>query len=134
MTWSLLYTYFLSLPVIFVFDMLWLGFFAKDYYARLMAPAVDIKFYWPAVIAFYFFYIVGIFIFAVYPGVAEKNLIKTVALAGVFGFFCYMTYDLTNLATVKDWPATLVLVDILWGVVLSSFTAFVAYTIYFWIN
>lgn len=131
---KLLYTFFLSLPIIFTFDMLWLGFFAKEYYARLMSSVVEIKFYWPAVIAFYIFYIVGVFVFAVYPGVVEKNLMKTLMYAALFGFFCYMTYDITNLATVKNWPLQLVFVDILWGVILSTFTAFVAYKIYFWIQ
>lgn len=131
---KIIYTYLLSLPVIFAFDMLWLGVFAKDFYNKLMSPVVEIKFYWPAVIAFYLIYIIGIFIFAVYPGVLVKDLSKTILLAALFGFFCYMTYDLTNLATVKDWPLKLVFVDIIWGVVLSSFTAFVAYKIYFWIS
>ena len=124
----------MSLPIIFAFDMLWLGFFAKDFYNKLMSPILTIKFYWPAVIAFYLLYIVGIFVFAVYPGVMEKDLVKTLIYACLFGFFCYMTYDLTNLATVKDWPLKLVIVDIVWGCVLSTFTAYVAYNIYFWLN
>lgn len=128
------YTYLISLPVIFVFDMLWLGVFAKEYYARLMSPVVEIKFYWPAVIAFYLLYIIGVFVFAVYPGVMEKNLSKTLVFAGLFGFFCYMTYDLTNLATVKNWPLQLIFVDIFWGVTLSTLTALLAYKIYFWIQ
>jgi uncharacterized membrane protein len=131
---QLFYTYLLSLPIIFAFDMLWLGVFAKDYYARLMAPVVEIKFYWPAVIAFYLLYIVGIFIFAVYPGVSEKNLTKTLMLAALFGFFCYMTYDLTNLATVKNWPLQLVFVDIFWGMFLSTGVGLIAYKIYFLIQ
>lgn len=131
---QLVYTYLLSLPIIFIFDMVWLGVLAKEYYARLMSHAVEIKFYWPAVIAFYLLYIVGVFIFAVYPGVVEKNLAKTLTYAAMFGFFCYMTYDLTNAATVKHWPLQLVFVDVVWGVLLSTFTAFVAYKIYFWIG
>ena len=131
---KIIYTYLLSLPIIFIFDMLWLGVFAKDWYNKLMSPIVTIKFYWPAVIAFYLLYIAGIFVFAVMPGIEAKSLFKTVTLAAMFGFFCYMTYDLTNLATVKNWPIKLVFVDMLWGVTLSTFTAFVAYKIYFWTN
>ncbi len=131
---KIIYTYLLSLPVIFAFDMLWLGFFAKDFYAKLMSPAVEIKFYWPAVFAFYLLYIVGVFTFAVYPGVQAESLYKTLIFAALFGFFCYMTYDLTNLATVKNWPISLVFIDILWGTVLSTFTAYVAFNIYFWIK
>ncbi len=124
----------MSLPIIFAFDMLWLGVFARDFYNKLMSPVVTIQFYWPAVIAFYLLYIVGIFIFAVLPGVNEQSLQKTLIYAALFGFFCYMTYDLTNLATVKDWPMKLVFIDIIWGVVLSTFTAYVAYNIYFWLK
>lgn len=131
---KIIYTFLLSLPIIFTFDMLWLGVFAKDFYNKLMSPLVTIKFYWPAVIGFYLLYIVGIFIFAIYPNIEVYNIKKVLISAALFGFFCYMTYDLTNLATIKDWPLKLVLVDIIWGVVLSSFTAFVAYNIYFWLK
>ena len=131
---QLLYTYLLSLPIIFAFDMLWLGVFAKDYYAKLMNPIVEIKFYWPAVIAFYLLYIIGIFIFAVYPGVTEKSLVKTLIYAALFGFFCYMTYYITNLEVVNNLHLQLVFVDILWGVTLSIFTSLIAYKIYFWIQ
>jgi uncharacterized membrane protein len=131
---EIIYTYFLSLPIIFAFDMLWLGVFAKNYYVKMMSPIVEIQFNWFAVPVFYLFYIIGIFVFAVYPGVLEQNISKTLIMAALFGFFCYMTYDITNLATLKNWPLQLVLVDILWGTVLSTFTAFVAYYIYFWIK
>ena len=131
---KIIYTYLLSLPVILAFDMLWLGVFAKDFYNKLMSPILTIKFYWPAVIAFYLLYIVGIFIFAIYPNIEVYNMKKVLISAALFGFFCYMTYDLTNLATVKDWPLKLVLVDTLWGIALSTFTAYVAYNIYFWLK
>lgn len=131
---KIIYTYLLSLPVILAFDMLWLGVFAKDFYNKLMSPIVTIKFYWPAVIAFYLLYIVGIFIFAIYPNIEVYNIKKVLISAALFGFFCYMTYDLTNLATVKDWPLRLVVVDTLWGIALSTFTAYVAYNIYFWLK
>ncbi len=131
---TIIYTYLLSLPVVFLFDMLWLGVFAKDYYQKMMSPLVAIEFNWLAVPAFYLLYIVGVFIFAVYPGVMGGGLQKTLVMAALFGFFCYMTYDLTNLATLKNWPLQLVIVDILWGIVLSTFTAYAAYNIYFWLK
>ncbi len=49
---------------------------------------------------------------------------------GLFGFFTYATYDLTNLATLKNWPLDLVIVDILWGTVLGASVAVVTYLIY----
>lgn len=118
----------------FVIDLLWLGVFAKDFYNKSLSPILTIQFNFPAVILFYLLYIAGIFFFAVNPGVMEQNLQKTLLYGGLFGFFCYMTYDLTSLATVKDWPLKLVIVDLIWGTVLSTFTAFVAYNIYFWLK
>jgi len=131
---TIFYTYLLTVPVMFAFDLLWLGVFAKDFYNKALSPILTIQFNFPAVILFYLLYIVGIFFFAVYPGVMEQNLQKTLVYAALFGFFCYMTYDLTSLATVKDWPVKLVIVDLIWGTVLSTFTAYVAYNIYFWLK
>jgi uncharacterized membrane protein len=130
---KIFYTYILSVPIIFAFDLAWLGLFAKEFYVRQMSPLVQIKFYWPAVVLFYLLYFAGIFIFALYPNLETRDLQKTLLTAAMFGFFCYMTYDLTNLATLKNWPIKLVMVDILWGMTLSTFTAFVAYKIYFWL-
>lgn len=113
--------------------MMWLGLFAKDFYNKAMSPILTLKFNWPAVIAFYLLYLIGVFVFAIMPGIEAKSLQKTVILAAAFGFFCYMTYDLTNLATVKDWPIKLALIDIIWGTTLSAFSALIAYKIYFWI-
>ena len=70
---EIIYTYFLSLPVIFAFDMVWLGVFARDYYVKMMSPLVAIQFNWFAVPVFYLLYIVGVFIFAVYPGRSEEH-------------------------------------------------------------
>lgn len=124
-------TYLISIPIIFTIDLLWLGVFAKNYYQKMMSPHVNIEFNWIFVIAFYILYFIGIYIFALKPGIESQSLKLTVMNAAMFGFFCYMTYDLTNLATIKNWPLQLALVDIAWGVVLSSITAFVAYKIYF---
>ncbi len=130
---KIIYTYLLSVPIIFAFDLFWLGIFAKEFYIKMMSPLVQIKFYWPAVVLFYLLYFVGIFIFALLPGIEANSLTKTLTLAAMFGFFCYMTYDITNLATLKNWPIKLVVIDILWGTTLSTLTAFVAYKIYFWL-
>ncbi len=131
---QLFYTYLLTLPFFFAIDLLWLGVIAKDFYHKLMSPVVTIEFNIIAGALFYLLFIVGIFIFSVYPGVQAASLSKTLIYGALFGFFCYMTYDLTNLATVKAWPITLVVIDILWGTLLSTVTAFVAYKIYFFLQ
>lgn len=121
-----LYLYLLTVPVFFLIDMLWLGFVAKDFYQAklgfLLGPVN-----WPAALTFYFLYIVGILLFAVVPALGSGSLLKALVLGALFGFFAYATYDLTNYATIKNWPLMVVIVDILWGVVLTGSVATISY-------
>lgn len=130
---KLLYTLSAALVTMCSLDMIWLGYIARPYYEKLLNPIINVKFNLWAGIAFYLFYIVGIYIFVLMPGIEAKSLQKTVLLAALFGFICYMTYDLTNMATIKDWPVTVVIIDILWGVVVTAITSVVAYKVYFWL-
>jgi len=75
---------------------------------------------WGAAVVFYLMYIAGIIIIAVHPALVSGS-VKTAAIYGaLFGFFCYATYDLTNYATLKGWPLKMVIVDITWGVFLTT--------------
>lgn len=116
------YLYLITVPVFFLIDMVWLGFVAKNFYqsqlSHVMGPVN-----WPAAIIFYLIFIVGIIIFAVAPALDGGTIGKALLLGVLFGFFTYATYDLTNLATLKDWPLIVVLVDIAWGMVLSGSVA-----------
>jgi uncharacterized membrane protein len=84
---------------------------------------------WPAAIAFYILFVVGIVYFAINPGLEAGSLSQTLKNAALYGFFTYMTYELTNYAVIEGWPKGLVLVDIIWGVVLATSVAWVAYLI-----
>lgn len=121
-----IYLYLLTVPVFFIIDMIWLGFVANKFYqsqlAHLLGPVN-----WPAAITFYLIYIVGIIIFAVLPGLEANSWKKALMLGALFGFFCYATYDFTNLATLKDWPIAVVVVDVIWGAVLTGSVATVSY-------
>ncbi|XKT74889.1 MAG: DUF2177 family protein [Patescibacteria group bacterium UBA2103] len=125
---QIVYLYLLTVPVFFIIDMVWLGLVAKNFYQNqigfLLGPVN-----WTAAIVFYLLFIVGILVFAVLPALDGGNLMKAVLLGAFFGFVAYATYDLTNLATVKDWPFLIVVVDMIWGAVLSSSVAAVSYLI-----
>jgi uncharacterized membrane protein len=126
--------YLLTVPVFFAIDLLWLGVVAKDLYqknlAHLLSPTVN----WPAAFAFYLMYIAGIILFAVKPALADQSLAKAAIWGALFGFFTYATYDLTNLATLKDWPLKIVYIDITWGTVLCTLVASGSYMIGRWLN
>ena len=106
-----------------VVDFVWLGFVAHGYYrsqiGHLLAGDVNL----PAAAAFYLIYALGLVIFAVQPAVAGGGVTKALMLGAMFGFFCYATYDLTNLATLKNWTLPVSLVDMAWGAVLSGIAA-----------
>ena len=111
--------YVVALAIFLALDMVWLGVVAKGFYARSMEPVVDMRVNWPAAVLFYTLYVVGILIFGLRPALADGSARTAMLWGALFGFFTYATYDLTNLATVKDWPKLLVFVDTLWGTFLS---------------
>lgn len=122
------YLYLLTVPVFFAIDMLWLGVVAKDLYQEKLVHFLG-PVNWTAAIVFYLIFIVGILIFAVVPALESQSLMKALVLGALFGFIAYATYDLTNLATLKDWPMIIVVVDMLWGAVLSGSVATASYFI-----
>ena len=121
--------YLLTVPVFFAIDMTWLGVVAKNFYRAQLGYLMRENIIWWAAILFYLLFIVGIIYYAVLPAVAEGNWMKALMLGALFGFFTYMTYDLTNYSTVKDWPPEIVIVDILWGTVLSASVAVASFFI-----
>jgi len=111
--------YLISVPVFFLIDMVWLGLVARDFYqSRLGHLLGDVN--WTAAIIFYLVFLVGLTFFAIYPATLEGKVMTAVILGALFGFFTYATYDLTNLATLRDWPLSVVLVDMAWGTVLGA--------------
>lgn len=121
--------YLLALPVFFAVDMLWLGVVAKNFYKNqigfLMTPSIN----WLAAIIFYLIFIAGLVLFVVSPALAKNSLQHALIFGALFGFITYATYDLTNLATLKDWPLTVTIVDMIWGSVLASTVSSVTYYI-----
>jgi len=111
--------YLIALPVFFVIDLLWIGFFANDFYTKQIGHLRG-DIYWPAALAFYFIFLAGITFFAIYPAAQQSSVWQACLLGAAFGFFTYAAYDLTNMATLKDWPLLMTVVDIAWGTVLGA--------------
>ena len=130
---KLVYLYLLTLPVFFGIDMLWIGIMAKDFYRNNLGHLLRPDINWAAALIFYLLYIVGILIFATLPALEKQSLRQAVVLGALFGFFAYTTYDLSNLATLKDWPVNVVFVDILWGIFLTASVAAASFFIGRWI-
>jgi uncharacterized membrane protein len=121
--------YLIALPVFFLIDMLWLGLVAKEFYAKqiglLLKPDVN----WTAAIIFYLLFIAGLVVFVIEPAVTRQSWVSALTLGAFFGLITYATYDLTNLATLKDWPIMVTLVDLLWGTFLGASVSVITYFI-----
>jgi uncharacterized membrane protein len=105
-------------------DSVWL----RNAYARLYQPEIGEMlmkggFRMGPAIAFYLLYILGIMIFAVGPAFKSGQWQTALIHGALFGFFCYMTYDLTNHATLKIWSLKVTILDMIWGTVLTGSAA-----------
>ncbi|MDX9832827.1 MAG: DUF2177 family protein [Anaerolineaceae bacterium] len=126
--------YLATLVAFLIIDMAWLGLVARTFYSKhlgfLMAPSPN----WLAAGVFYLLFIVGILVFAVLPGLQAGSLVTTLWRAALFGLIAYATYDLTNLATIRDWPLLVTVVDMIWGTVLSVVVSLAGYMAGRWLG
>ena len=125
-----LFLQFLTVLIVFLaIDLVWLGLIAKNLYSKylgfIMAPNVN----WVAAITFYLIFIIGLMFFVINPAIEKQSFMYALLVGGLFGFITYSTYDLTNLATLKDWPITITVIDLIWGTVLSASVSSVSYWI-----
>ena len=121
--------FFIALPVFLAIDMIWLVLVARKFYQQqigiLMRPDVN----WGAAIIFYLLFIIGLVTFVISPAVEKQSWIHALLYGSLFGLITYATYDLTNLATLKDWPLLVTIVDLIWGSVLAGSVSVVTYII-----
>lgn len=131
---KLIFSYLLTMVVFFAIDIAWIGGFAKKFYWGNMGSLLKEDVNWIAALIFYLLYIAGIFVFAILPAVKAGSLQHAIIYGALFGFFCYATYDLTNLATMKGFPLKVAVVDMIWGVVLTGSVATAGFLITRWLN
>lgn len=121
--------YFIALPVFFVIDMFWLGIVAKNLYAKQIGFLMKTDINWLAAIIFYLLFIIGLVLFVVIPALEKQSLLQVILFGALFGLITYATYDLTNLATIKNWPLLVTIIDLIWGAILASSVSTITYLI-----
>jgi len=84
---------------------------------------------WIAAISFYLLFVVGLIVFAILPAIQKHSWIQALLLGALLGLISYATYDLTNLATLKDWPLLVTIVDMFWGAFLGGAVSLISYLI-----
>jgi len=115
--------------IFLVIDMVWLLFISRNFYAEklgyLMRDPINIG----AAFLFYVLFVIGVLFFVIHPAM-ERDSVGYALLAGaLFGLMTYATYDLTNLATIKEWPVIITVIDLIWGTTLSTLVSFLGYTL-----
>ncbi|MEZ6073643.1 MAG: DUF2177 family protein [Pirellulales bacterium] len=121
--------------VAFIFaDSIWLGVVARRFYQQQLGYLLSDRPNLWAAAAFYALFIAGVVAFAILPALSVNSIWRAMALGGFFGLVAYATYDLTNHATVKNWPWVVTFVDLAWGTVLSTMVSCVGYLAGRWLQ
>ncbi len=124
---NFLFAYITSFGTMTVLDAFWLGLIAPSFYKKHIGFIMAEKPNWFAALAFYLIFIAGVTLFVVYPGWKNVDSFLKIGLLGaIFGLVTYATYDLTNQATLKNWPYIVTIIDLLWGTLLTAVVSIVA--------
>ncbi|MCW2962136.1 MAG: Protein of unknown function rane [Thermoleophilia bacterium] len=113
-------TYAAGFVAFLAIDLLWLGVIARSLYHSRMGDLLADAPNWPIALLFYLLFVAGVLFFAVRPGLASDSLGIALRNGALLGLLTYATYDLTNLAVLRGFPAGLAFIDIGWGIVLTT--------------
>lgn len=122
-TWLITFCIFLAV------DLVWLGVVAQPLYNKYLGDFLADSPLWGAALLFYALFVVGLQYFAIEPALSKSSKGLALKNGALFGFFTYMTYELTNYAVLADWPSGIVLIDIAWGTILGGLVAYISTTL-----
>lgn len=119
--------YGVAFVVFMAIDAVWLTLVAKNFYKQqigyIMAKNPNLV----AALIFYLIFIAGLVAFVIIPALDKKMWSQALLMGAFFGLVTYATYDLTNLATLKDWPLLVTIIDLIWGMAISAIVSVATY-------
>ena len=121
--------YLVTLAVFFSIDIVWLAVIAKDLYRKEIGFIMKKNPDWTAAILFYLIFIFGLVYFVINPAMEKDSLTMALFTGMLFGFITYATYDLTNLATLENWPLKITIIDLIWGTVLGGSVSAISFSV-----
>jgi uncharacterized membrane protein len=117
------------LATLVIGDMLWLSYFARTVFRPALGAILRDSPIWAVAALFYLLYALGVVVFALGPACRLASWRAALFYGALFGFFAYMTYDLTSLATIRAWTFRLAALDVLWGTFVTGLAGFLSYVI-----
>ena len=130
---TILKAFVLTLPVLVLLDLSWIGVVMKGFYRSHLGHLMSGSVSWPAAVVFYFVFLGGLFFFVSVPNMSG-SILRLFIYGALFGLVTYGTYDLTNNATLKEWPIIVTVVDIAWGMALSGILAALSGSLLNWFS
>ena len=122
-------TYLIALVILFIIDIFWLVVVARKLYQEKLGFIMSDSPNWIAAAIFYLIFIVGVVFFVINPALEKESWKYAILVGMLFGFITYSTYDLTNLATLKNWPLQITIIDLIWGTSLGGLVSTITYFI-----
>lgn len=119
--------YGITVVVFLIIDFIWLSQITRSFYFERLQHLMMDQPNFVAAAGFYLFYVIGIVVFAINPAFQSGSATTALIYGALFGLLAYATYDMTNYATLRDWPIEVVVVDIIWGGVLTGTSAVLGY-------
>ncbi|MGB4659396.1 MAG: DUF2177 family protein [Mobilitalea sp.] len=126
---GILKTYIIALVVFFLIDIVWLVVVARKLYQKELGYIMSEKPNWIVAALFYLIFIAGLVFFVINPALEKNSWTYALFVGMLFGLITYSTYDLTNLATLKDWPIKITIIDLIWGTSLGGLVSTVTFFI-----
>jgi uncharacterized membrane protein len=121
--------YLIVLLTFLIIDMVWLNFVAKNFYSKQIGHLMKTDINVIAAGLFYLLFIIGLVLFVINPALEKNSWLHALLYGALFGLVSYATYDLTNFATLKDWPLLVTIVDLFWGMFLTGSVSLVSFFI-----
>ncbi|MFO8069112.1 MAG: DUF2177 family protein [Alkalibacterium sp.] len=119
--------YMITLAVFFLVDMVWLGLIANKLYRDQIGFIMKDRPNWLAAFIFYLIFILGLVFFVIQPALLSESIVEALLRGMFFGFITYATYDLTNLATLENWPLKITVIDLIWGTTLGGVVSTISF-------
>jgi len=120
-------TYIVVLASFAIVDSVWIAFVAGPMFRDAVGPIMLDQPNLIAAVPFYAIYALGIVVLAVRPSLAARSSTVALGHGGLLGLTAYATFEFTSLAILKGWTIALVIVDVIWGTLLTALVAFIAY-------